>query len=94
MRTWAPNSGYCNACDKYSPERHLRNYAGGGEDRLAICCDCNDCDADCDGRIIQVCANCGATSPEIPPRCSDARSEFVGGCHVLVDQQDAPRKIG
>lgn len=59
---YTPSPGSCDLCGELTAERHLRAYAGGGEDRVAVCCDCNDCDADCERREEQLTVTEGQAS--------------------------------
>jgi hypothetical protein len=95
VKTYTATAGRCENCNRYSPDLHRARYAGGGDDTVRVCCDCMGmpCDEDCDGRIPQVCANCGASGDDLPPRCPDLRADFVGGINIMVDVQDAPRRV-
>jgi hypothetical protein len=86
--------GDCDACGVFSPHRHSRSYAGGGDDRVLVCCDCSECDdPDCEGRPVVVCANCGSPSNDLPAKCTGHGADFVLGAHVLVEMADAPRRV-
>jgi hypothetical protein len=40
---------------------------------------------------VGVCANCGASGGNLPPRCTGNGADFLDFAHVMVDVDDAPR---